>query len=459
MSETAVLPSPAPDVVGLPPIPGPDTAVGQQPILVAPGVNGAGPDSDTKTQEREAKAATQQEEIGRVVNALMLQRGKALVDMDPQQRNAAYEADPANRDIVTFYRLSSIASSRVFRTAEKPYGEPAVSDNRPMIITINGERRMITFLDSTDGKQFFVRTVPEGGKPGGKGERLEEEGRSIQEIFNAQLLAVGETLLNSQQFSADERAVLELYIGQMAGDQGIIDKLGTAEVDGFIQRAARGVLLTTQDLRALVDVQLPQAGRRNPDGTMAALTPAEAQQRDTALKLLEGKNLADFDTTVVVLKGLGITQEGLGQEAVALEGRVKAIQDKLRLATGAEKESLEEALELAQDQVKLLRQAASAFDKDGALDQYFASVDRGEVDLAKTKKFSESLRTGNVKEAILAIVPEDPNDLPEARALKKRQRKAMEDLISQGKNIGIGLLVLLFLGNMGYSSLTKQERQ
>lgn len=380
-TETGAIPDPAAETTtdATPPIEGgqaQQTTADTETTSSAPETSGPDAASAEGTQTEEAAAEQQpKKEIPaeRQVTEISLVGDNLLRTKQREIEEKVQKGEALSEGEKKLFNLSQFERMESFYADDEVNGGIDVSQGKPMLTTLKDGRkvpitRIIAKRTNEEGEQSFqcyVRTADD---------------TEIPEWIPAELLShaffVAEADPIKQTLSGDEQALAGLYITILEkGEKGLngADLTATAQQTEKVAQA-QGII-TASDMESYL--------------ATLAQTPENAAQLEEVRKLLEGKNILDYQTVTSVIKQLD---------------------------------------------------GAEYFDEAKVAD-YFLHIQEGRVDTEKARAVSEALRKGDQNE-LVELILSGMADLTEDEIEQKREElRAL--LGAAGHGLGV-MLALLF---------------
>jgi len=332
------------------------------------------PASVDPARSPEALRGRQTQEIRRVASNV-LQRKIAdvngeLAGKTPQEAAQVLDSDKGKKAVRTLWLFGSDTSSRNFIDGQHAEGEDVSGGNRLIVETDEG-RGEVHYLVRTNADSVTCNI-----------DLLDREGNitrpiSREKMVEAHILAESSRILEQFPQGSPQRALIEFHV-QSLGEETPQPSNGQTVEEVITQAAENTGMLTTDDLRAFVEsefaklTQNAQAAGEEPAAEEAQalpLAPEQAALKAKLLGLLEGRNLADFETTLEIF---GSLEYGPLVESSSLQ-------------------------------------------------QYFAAMERGEMDPAKAKLLRDALGGGDGKVFLEAVAEE----------FKPQAKEAPKDLVGR----------------------------
>lgn len=272
-----------------------------------------------------------------------------------KKEQAISETDKGKLAIFSLSRLGELPAGSYIND-ERPDGHLLTKNPFKMIkMMLEGELKTIVSIQSGDANFFtcLVRSADES--------MIKPYTIPHGDVVNAQLLSEADIIL--PQFSPAERRVVALYVDSLKGrllGEDIDPFSDTQAVDEAIKKAAEASSTPTiEDVKAFVELEITR--RQTPkieDGQVMQEPLLTKEQADTLQQelftMLEGKNLADFDTLTEILDRFG----GYG---------------------------------------------GGAINPAGALAWYFRAMELGEVSIHEANRIRQEFRDGDMQRVLEAI--------------------------------------------------------
>lgn len=413
----------------------PETGAPSQPKLDAAAPPRAGEQQGAK--EKVSKEV-QQKEILQMGSAGVQSLGKELDEMEASKQSEALQ-DAGNRAILSLYRLPY---QEPFDSNTKPGGLPLDNPNdpndKPIIVKHEGKNEVITSIKWFDGEKCVCRT-----ESGGTIENV-----PITEVLRGQLLASSDSILTSTQFSQAEKDFLKLYIDFARDGESGIPNLGSEEIDAIIIQGAKEIGVTSNvNLEGFINKLMPEVKPKEGE----TLTEAQVEnnnRREAALKKLEGKNLADAQTVIEVVKTAGLSTESAEASMAQAEEKVKKLEEVLKKidSNHPEYKKYQEELNQAKMEHGIWKTATEILKDPKKLQDKFDQVNKGQYKRETAVKFCQALEKGDIEEMINLLMP----------YIQEKDRLALAAYLKGG---GIAAFLLSFLINSLYGEIGGGQQQ
>lgn len=291
------------------------------------------------------------------------------------------------------------AGSRAIRglqaLSEHPTGPLDINcaeTGNPIIVTVNGEKKQLLRITNSNDETF---TCTVEGVPG-------NVTLPRSEVTQGQLVASIDTVLSSRALSAEERLILQNFaLFKQNGIEGLpaTDSAESETLNRAIKKAAEQAgMLTAADIEGFITAFVNDL-REDQRST---------EIQDAALATLQGKNLADADSLVAIVKTLG---HDLSDEQAAV------------------------------------------------IHEFFERSDTGSIDVAKAKSAAMAFRMGDI-DGIIALAHEDlapaPGDSPAVTEQKAKGRAARLEQYKKAGLIGGGVLLAILMLTLNVSETLRK---
>ncbi len=393
-----------------------------------------GPSAPEPVVSPEAVRERRLGEMGQVASSLF--RGRLIGEDGQRLSAAAINMDPVARRINYSDALGNLDAEALLSGPRVFPEKPGTDKGEPVFVTLaSGERVKLLQIIGVDGKDDLTceyETVIETAT--GPTSRFDKGPVARRAIVQGNIVSERATIVAG--FSGDEQAVVSAYIDSL--DPTVTDP--SLPTDGQIEAAAKGRMLTTDDVRTLITNVLPDESKR----------PVEAQR---LLNSLEGKLLLTPKDFREAMSLMGASKESFATRSDALSAEIKRLSG--ILSTDKSNDSAKTRLEEAYAEQAIIGTAYELFaqaEKDGKnpLDDCFEKIQNGELSPTQTEAFIQAFREGNPDGLINFIMEQRAKDIPEDQqeAVRSKLRKMLTGGLYVGAApLGIaGLVAVLIAG-------------
>lgn len=383
------------------------------------------PERETERRQRQV------EEVGSVANNVLNRKMDEAAGKDPTQLTAG---EKRVKDL-RFFRDTGVDEPKDFTKTSPPNGLEMTGN--PVRVNVDGQTRTIISIQGADSDGFTCVVKNSDGS---------EEPLQVPrlELQRAQLASEKAAILDTLE--PEERAVVEVYVKSLQGNDEDFEAANADTLNQVIETAAtKAGMLTSADLRGAIAELLLE--NKPPDG--GSLTPEqirENQQREAALKILEGKTVMTAEDTVQVLDALG-TGDQITRNAQEIATTLAQLTEQLK--KDPQNAQLQEALQNAEMQQKLFDAFTQAMSDKGELVRIFKAMQEGTLDKDRAAALLKAIRDGDVVSIAKAAFPEladqledKDTDTEEDRLAKAKRRELLKKL---AKGSGLGLFAILAL--------------
>ncbi|OGK56607.1 hypothetical protein A3I50_01360 [Candidatus Roizmanbacteria bacterium RIFCSPLOWO2_02_FULL_37_9] len=403
------------------------------------------------TRAKEIKVVPTTREARAIANVAVRSRAKSELRQIKDRKEL--RARPAIiKEIVTYGDLASLA--------EQPNGALSqrieLSGGEPIRVIDNLDGSLRAARPSESDRVFTLATITGRATDNGiavftcytaSGSQLSVP---VEVLLDAQLVGIAklETAAGENRvLTAEQTTVLNAYLETRY--TGKNDAVENMDVDVLRQAGEASGLVTTDSLRQFLTQHTVEHQAKEGE----TLTPAQEtanQIRQELLTRLEAGTIASAADIAYLIKVYGPTQ--IGEAVQELRTRAQNLARDANIASGEVREATQKQINELVEQIQALENSQSGLLSPGdqQLEQLFVGMENGDIPTEVGQRISGALKSGNLGQAVEAIIEEKVNQLPKEDPRKKAWEEKVKNITRKTLFAGGGIgALILYLALMG----------